>query len=78
MPESAAPNPDPGPDTLRPRTSPNGTVPPGPAVPPEPPVPPVPSEVTKERTSTQRPSAGGFQMVMLPLRKMMHRPSRQP
>jgi len=38
----------------------------------------MPSEVTKEHTSTQRPSAGGFHMVMLPLRKMMHRPPRQP
>ncbi len=70
MPEPAAPAPEPDPATKPPRTSPNGTVPPGP------PVPPMPSEVTKERTRTQRPAAGGFRVVMLPLRKMMHRSSR--
>jgi len=36
----------------------------------------MPSEVTKERIRTERPAAGGFRMVMLPLRKMMHRSPR--
>jgi hypothetical protein len=64
MPEPAAPRPDPGPATIRPRPSQNGTAP------PEPPVPPVPSEVLRR---TQRPGAGLVRTAMSPLRKMMHR-----
>ena len=72
MPEPAMPSPDPSPATTPPRQSPNGTVP------PKPPVPPMPSEAGKDRTSAQRPAGGGFRMVMMPLRKMMHRPPRHP
>ena len=43
MPEPAAPHPDTGPGTTRPRPSPNGTVPPKPPV-------PMPSEVTNNGT----------------------------
>jgi hypothetical protein len=38
----------------------------------------MPSEVTNERTRAQRPAGGGFRMVLVPLRKMMHRSPRQP
>ena len=44
MPEPAAPHPDPGPATTRPRPSLNGTAPPKPSV------PPMPSEVTNNGT----------------------------
>jgi len=49
MPEPAAPRPDPGPATTRPRPSLNGTVPPKPSV------PPMPSEVTNNRTAPPEP-----------------------
>ena len=78
MSEPAAPTPDPGPATTRPRQSPNGIVPTGPPVPPGPSVPPMPSEVTNEHTRAQRPAGGGFRMMMVPLRKMLHRAPRQP
>jgi hypothetical protein len=78
MSEPAGPSPDPGPATTRPRPSPNGTVPAGPPVPPEPAVPPMPSEVTKEHSRSQRPATGGFDMIMVPLRKIMHRAPRHP
>jgi hypothetical protein len=76
MPEPAAPHPDPGPATTRPRPSLNGTVPPKPLVPPKPSVPPMPSEVTKADTRTRRPAAGVFRTAMSPLRKMMRRAPR--
>ena len=82
-PEPAAPHPDPGPATTRPRPSLNGTAPPKPSVPPMPSeftnngtVPPMPSEVTKAHTRTQRPMAGVFRTAMSPLRKMMRRAPR--
>ncbi len=49
MPEPAAPHPDPGPATTRPRPSLNGTAPPKPSV------PPMPSEVTNNRTAPPEP-----------------------
>jgi hypothetical protein len=49
MPEPAAPRPDPGPATTRPRPSLNGTAPPKPSV------PPMPSEVTNKRTAPPEP-----------------------
>lgn len=70
MPEPAAPRPDPGPATIRPRPSLNGTAPPKPSV------PPMPSEVTKAHTRTQRPAAGLFRTAMSPLRKMLRRAPR--
>ena len=89
MPEPAAPRPDPGPATTRPRPSLNGTAPPKPSVPPmpsevtnngtvppKPSVPPMPSEVTTAHTRTQRPAAGVFRTAMSPLRKMMRRAPR--
>ena len=69
MPEPAAPHPDTGPGTTRPRPSPNGTVPPKPPV-------PMPSEVTTAHTRTQQPAAGVFRTAMSPLRKMLRRPPR--
>ena len=87
MSEPAAPRPDPGSATTRPRPSANGTAPPRPSVPPmpsevthngtvppTPPVPPMPSEVTTART--QRPAADVFRAAMSPLRKIMHRAPR--
>jgi hypothetical protein len=89
MPEPAAPHPDPGPATTRPRPSLNGTAPPKPsvppmpsevtnngAVPPKPSVPPMPSEVTKAHMRTRRPAAGVFRTAMSPLRKIMRRAPR--
>ncbi len=77
MSEPAMPYPDPGPATP-PRPSLNGTAPSAPPVPPGPSVPPMPSEVSNERTRSQRPAAGGFRTMMSPLRKMMHRGPRHP
>jgi anti-anti-sigma factor len=68
MPEPAAPHPDPGPATTRPRPSLNGTAPPKPSV------PPMPSEVAKAHTRAQRPAGGVFRTAMSPLRKMMPSP----
>jgi hypothetical protein len=70
MPEPAAPHPDPGPATTRPRPSLNGT-----AL-PKLPVPPMPSEVTKAHMHTRRPAAGVFRTAMSPLRKIMRRAPR--
>ena len=69
MSEPAAPRPDPGAATTRPRPSANGTAPPRPpvppmpsevthngTVPPTPPVPPMPSEVTNNGTVPPMPS----------------------
>ena len=70
MTEPAAPGPDPGPATTRPRPSLNGTAPPKPSV------LPMPSEVPKAHTHTQRPAAGVFRMAMSPLRKMLRRAPR--
>ena len=70
MPEPAAPHPDTGPATTRPRPSLNG------AAPPKPSAPPMPSEVTKAHTRTQRPAAGLFRTAMLSLRKMLRRAPR--
>jgi hypothetical protein len=70
MPEPAVPRPDPGPATIRPRPSLNGTAPPKPSV------PPMPSEVTKARTRTQRSAARVFRSVMSQLRKMLRRAPR--
>jgi hypothetical protein len=70
MTEPAAPGPDPGPATTRPRPSLNGTAP------PKPPVPPMPPEVPTAHTRTQRPAAGVFRTAMSPLRKMLRRAPR--
>jgi hypothetical protein len=85
MPEPVTPPPDPKTIPARPPASPNGAVPPmpypGPAT--RPPssadgaVPPMPSEVTNERAHVQGSAAAGrFRTAMMPLRKMMRRPSR--
>jgi hypothetical protein len=64
MPEPAAPHRDPS-TTTTPFSSPEGTV------------PPMPSEVTPMHTRTKgHAAAGRWHTAMMPLRKMMHRTSR--